>query len=85
MIKLFVFLHHRNHRYGNVHYDKTYKYEILSLPYKNLLAHNVIMKNKLDADGDLELCFSGFGSITLEFKSRKNLQEIYATLTKIML
>ena len=28
MMNLFVFLHYRNRRYGNDHYDKTCKYEI---------------------------------------------------------
>lgn len=28
MINLFVFLHYRNNRYGNEHYDKAYRYEI---------------------------------------------------------
>lgn len=28
MTKLFILLHHRNRRYDNKYYDKTYRYEI---------------------------------------------------------
>lgn len=61
------------------------KKDITSLPYSKIQAFSVETAGMLDLDSELELWFSGMGSVKFEFIAKANVSEICRLISEMVL
>lgn len=61
------------------------KKDITSLPYRTIQAYSVETAGVFDMDGELELWFSGLGSVRFEFSTRVDMAAICKVISECSL
>lgn len=61
------------------------KKDFTSMPYSKIQLFSIETSGTFDMDSELELCFSGVGTVKFEFSQDKEITEIAKTIAKYVL